>query len=304
MRVATVLQSASLMTLCTLSGCGVPEFDVYHNEAGDPSAYWINKRIRCELADLTRKNADGQYEYKYGRYIHGKHYDVEMTIYLEVNNTGGLIPTLKSTLPLSKTTSFAFGGSGELQESRDHTFTQTIAFPLSDIEAETNTTLSVDRCNFDGSNLSGVLGIKNIVDVAVSIPVTSPELQVPGSGSSGQPSDSQGGASGGAEGSNLPQYKQLFGGTIQFVVTKNISAVGPMWTLEHFSGPGGLLGLSSVSTNKLTIGFGTPSQSAPGEKPTKTKGPPANPELHDFMNTISQNQYSSQLSQVLQNTSH
>ena len=49
--------------------------------------------------------------------------------------------------------------------------------------------------------------------------------------------------------------EKVFGGSIQFLVTKNVNAVGPTWTLVHFKGPGGLLSASQVNTDKITLAF-------------------------------------------------
>jgi hypothetical protein len=62
-----------------------------------------------------------------------------------------------------------------------------------------------------------------------------------------------------------PAGKGVFGGSIQFLVTKNLSA-GPTWTLVHFKGPGPLASVSEVNTDKITLAFaqgpnaGVPSQ--------------------------------------------
>jgi hypothetical protein len=49
--------------------------------------------------------------------------------------------------------------------------------------------------------------------------------------------------------------KEAIGETIQFVITKNISGLGPTWTLTTFTGPGGLAGAERQDTNKLIISF-------------------------------------------------
>jgi hypothetical protein len=46
--------------------------------------------------------------------------------------------------------------------------------------------------------------------------------------------------------------KGVFGGTIQFIVTKNLSALGPTWSLV---GPGPLVSMSEINTDKLTFAF-------------------------------------------------
>ena len=49
--------------------------------------------------------------------------------------------------------------------------------------------------------------------------------------------------------------KGVFGGSIQFLVTKNLTAAGPTWALVSFKGPGSLVNLSEVNTDKITLAF-------------------------------------------------
>jgi hypothetical protein len=310
------MRIATFAAIATLTACGVPQYDVYYNPDGEPSAYLIDQRIRCELADLVRKDDGTNYTYRFGgdfyKYKYGwdlvhNDYDIEITIYLEVNDTGGLTPTLKAIDPINTklNTSFAFGATAEIQESRDHTYTETIAFPLSNISDEidlkNDPNQSKDQCPKDGSNLSGVLGIKDIVDLAMSLPQTDPDISTssPGGGSG------QSGSSTPASGQSQNSFKQDFGGTFQFLVTKSVSATGPAWTLTHFSGPGGLIGLSRVNTDKLTIGFGVP---MPAHKHGALAGAGQrkarpNPLLDQFMLNLNANYINSQLLQ-LQNILH
>lgn len=46
-------------------------------------------------------------------------YDAEVALTLEVNDTGGLAPSLSYMNPLTATTSFMFSGTGTLSKSRD-----------------------------------------------------------------------------------------------------------------------------------------------------------------------------------------
>ena len=46
----------------------------------------------------------------------------------------------------------------------------------------------------------------------------------------------------------------VFGGSVQFLVTKSVSALGPTWSLVHFKGPGGI-NLSEINTDKMTLAF-------------------------------------------------
>jgi hypothetical protein len=51
------------------------------------------------------------------------------------------------------------------------------------------------------------------------------------------------------------QKEKAFGQSIQFAVTKNVSALGPTWTLVRFTGPGGLFGAERIDTHELIISF-------------------------------------------------
>jgi hypothetical protein len=57
--------------------------------------------------------------------------------------------------------------------------------------------------------------------------------------------------------------KSPFGGSVQFIVTKSASGVGPVWSLVYFKGPGGV-NLSRINTDKLTFAFAKgPNQGKP-----------------------------------------
>jgi hypothetical protein len=84
--------------------------------------------------------------------------------------------------------------------------------------------LTPHDCPPPDTNLSGTLGISDFVAMA-------------------------------AQSEGLDTSNKVFGGTIQFLVTKNVNSVGPTWTLVHFKGPGGLLNFSQVNTDKITPAF-------------------------------------------------
>ncbi|WP_141713314.1 hypothetical protein [Bradyrhizobium elkanii] len=57
-----------------------------------------------------------------------------------------------------------------------------------------------------------------------------------------------------------PQYqtlglKRAFGGYVNFVITKNLNAVGPTWTLTHSKARAAFLDCPEVNTDKLTFAF-------------------------------------------------
>jgi hypothetical protein len=48
--------------------------------------------------------------------------------------------------------------------------------------------------------------------------------------------------------------KGVFGGSIQFLVTKSLTSLGPTWSLVNFKGPGGVTA-SQINTDSLTLAF-------------------------------------------------
>jgi hypothetical protein len=170
------------------------------------------------------------------KFLLNQDFDVLVSMSIEVNDTGGLSPSLAY---LSPPTSFMFSGNGALSQSRDHTFTENLQFSVREIYLDWHTWKMAKRAGADvdalgltahdcpqaDTNLSGTLGISDFVAMAAP-----------------------------SEGLTTTADK-VFGGTIQFLVTKNVSAVGPTWTLVHFKGPGGLVNASQVNTDKITLAF-------------------------------------------------
>ncbi len=228
------LLSAALMG----TGCAVPRYDVPYTEAGQPTVKSIVQRIQCEIRDMVRDDTDDPAAF-HGRFLLNQDFDVLVSMSIEVNDTGGLTPSLSYMKPLSHLTSFTFSGNGTLSESRDHTFTENLQFSVREIYLDWYTWklarlagidteaegLTAHDCPPADTNLSGTLGISDFVAMA-------------------------------AQSENLDTSSdKAFGGTIQFLVTKNVNSVGPTWTLVHFKGPGGLLNLSHVNTDKITLAF-------------------------------------------------
>ncbi|VIO75771.1 hypothetical protein CI41S_49100 [Bradyrhizobium ivorense] len=225
-----VLLSASIS-----AGCTVPHFDVPYNQSGQPTVKSIVQRIQCEIRDMVRDDSHDPVA-AHRRFLLNQDMEVLVSMSIEVNDTGGLNPTLAYLNPL---TSFTFSGSGTLSEARDHTFTENLQFSFREIYLDWYTWrlarlaglnaeelgLIPHDCPPADTNLSGTLGINDFVAMAAS-----------------------------SEGLTLGAEK-VFGGSIQFLVTKNVSSVGPTWTLVHFKGPGGLLNMSQVNTDKITLAF-------------------------------------------------
>jgi len=237
--------SCSAVLLCALvaSGCAVPHYDVPYTDIGHPTVKTIVERIQCEIRNLVRDDITDLNDPSklYGRYLLNQDFDVLIALSVDVNDTGGLTPSLSYMNALSPLTSFTFSGNGTLSESREHTFTENLQYSVRQIYLDwysyrlaeqagldpKSLGLTLHTCPQADTNLSGKLGIVDFVAMAA--------------------------ASEGLDTTSAPD--KIFGGTIQFLVTKNVSSVGPTWTLVHFKGPGGLLNLSEVNTDKITLAF-------------------------------------------------
>jgi hypothetical protein len=272
------LRICVVFTAANLAGCAVPAFDVPYDKTGSPTAYSIVKRIECELADLVRKDENGTYIYQQAPFLINEDYDAAAIISLEVNDTGGLTPAVSAISPFTAATSFAFSAGGTLQEARDQTFTENLYFSMSTFISNLKRDPEAYQCVPTDTNLSGNLGIKNIVDLASRSPYTDSTQTLTGG-------------------------KGVFGGTVQFTVTEGISATGPTWTLTHFTGPGGLVGLSHVNTDKLTIAFGPAPAQPTGQPNQNGKKNRGNLELENFLQQLVLLQVGSQILQ-LQNSLH
>jgi hypothetical protein len=219
---------ALIAALC--NSCGVPHYDVPTDNVGQPTVQTIVARIQCELRDMVRDDmGDADVTSFHRLFLLAFDYDVEASLSLEVNDTGGLAPTLSYMNPFTAATSFAFGVNGTLSESRDQNFTENMQFSIRSIYLDWKTGANPHDCPQPDTNLAGKLGIKDLVAMAALT-------------------------------SNLDQKitlsnKGVFGGSIQFLVTKNLTGAGPTWTLVKFKGPGTLAQLSEVNTDKLTLAF-------------------------------------------------
>ena len=207
-----------LASLC--GSCAVPRYDVPYVE-GTPSATSIVRRLEYELLDLVRDDTGNQ------KWLLTEDYQVAVTLSLEVNDTGGLAPSASYLNPLSKVASFAFGGSGTLSESRDHNFTENLQFSFREIYKDWKRIPTAYPPPVADTNLAGNLGIKDFVAMAETSPGLAEDRKSPNS---------------------------VFGGSVQFLVTKSVSALGPTWSLVHFKGPGGV-NLSEINTDKMTLAF-------------------------------------------------
>ncbi|WKA26388.1 hypothetical protein [Bradyrhizobium roseum] len=229
-------QTAAILALpVILANCAsvVPRYDVpIDPNTGSPTVSSIVRRLKCELANLVAPGAPHEFELLTGQY------EVGVQLDLTVNDTGGLAPSVSYV-----SGPFSFGLGAKFEQSREQFFSQKLFFSLLDLRDEIddneaafragNSSVRLTDCDgYADTNLAGNLGIKQAVDMALGSNYLRTTATLSDQGA--------------------------FGGYINFLVTKNLNSVGPMWTLTHFTGPGGLGSLSEVNTDKLTFAFAVP----------------------------------------------
>lgn len=216
----------SLLASCS----NIDRFDVPKNPVtGTPTLRSIVARIKCELAEMA---AD---DYKYKAFMDAGDFVVAIQLSLTVNDDGSLAPSFTYTYGL-----FSFNAGAKLEAQREQNFTEQLIWSIKDIrtemilaqEASRKLGREVDsfRCPIVDTNLAGELGLVKSAEMAFTSEGLNLNTKL--SGSSG-----------------------AFGGYVSFVITKNLNAVGPTWTLTHFKGPGSLAGIAEVNTDKLTFAF-------------------------------------------------
>jgi hypothetical protein len=248
------------------SGCAVPRYDVPFDSAGQPTVETIVDRIQCEIRDMVRDDTPNDVTSFHRLFLLDGDYDAQISLSLEVNDTGGLSPSLAYLNPITGATSFMFGANATFSESRDHNFTENIQLSVRTIYIDWKTNRNPHNCPTSDTNLSGDLGIRDFVAMA-------------------------------AQTRNLDQSKNsagkgVFGGSIQFLVTKNLSAVGPTWSLIHFKGPGPLANVSEVNTDKITLAF---AQGPNVGKPMQLHSNPLNLYAYSFLQQLLTSSINSQL---------
>ncbi|WFU42150.1 hypothetical protein QA640_06615 [Bradyrhizobium sp. CB82] len=213
-----------LLSSAILSGCAsvVPNFDIPSDQDG-PTIHSISRRVSCELVQLIERGD------AVSAILLGDDMDVAVQLNLTVNDTGGLSPSLSyANAP------FAFGLGGTLSQSREQNFTQKYYYSTRALQKEAAEVRKLGgnlaECWPTDTNLAGELGLRRTVELALT-------------------------------GQNIAWDKKLsddggvFGGYVNFVVTKSVNG-GPTWTLTSFTGPGSNLGsFSEVNTDKLTFAF-------------------------------------------------
>lgn len=214
-----------------LGGCASisPNFDIPIGKNDVPLTKSIVERIQCELLEMVRQDVPSPFIY--GGTLITNDFEVAMSLSLDVTDNGNINPTF--TLPYGV---FSFGGGAKLSSSRDNSLSIPLYFSFRTLLAGyMNGKSWLADCPALDTNLAGDLGLKK--SVAAAFATRSRVFQ------------------GGVAEKDADPSKGEFSGYVSFAVDKGLTAVGPTWTLTHFSGPGGLVGADEMNTDKLSFGF-------------------------------------------------
>ncbi|MBR1123748.1 hypothetical protein JQ628_19635 [Bradyrhizobium lablabi] len=256
----------TVILAASCGGCAVPNWDVPRDEYNQPTVKTIIERIQCEIRDMVRDDRPDDPASFHRKFLLNGDYEVLIALSLEVNDSGGLAPSTTYATPITPPGStFTFAANANLGQARAHTFTENVEISTRQIYLDWKSRLKSYDCPLQDHYLSGTLGIKDLVSMAAS----SPGLD-----------ESQ---------------KTVFGGSIQFVITKSLSATGPSWQIVRFKNIATLASLSEINTDKITLSFAQGSNK--GKRLPRIYG--VNRAAYEFLQQQLLNSISSQL--ILQN---
>jgi hypothetical protein len=240
---------AIIILATSLAGCSsMPPFDAPESRNGPPTVSDVIAKIECEVAQARYAPENNNPEFL--AYLHNtlnladfSQWAASVTLSLTVNDTEGLTPTGGLTLtyldPLSiPGTTFAFGASPQLYQTRQRIFTQTYTLDM--------TSLPTNACEkFEGKfpkiNLAGDLGLRDQIYMGLHA-FRRDDASDYSTGDTTNPASIGG----------IPDN---FGATASFDVFKGLTNVGPTWTLTRFMGPVGGLGYQRDDLDKMAITF-------------------------------------------------
>jgi hypothetical protein len=247
-----------------LTGCtGVPDFD----KSEEITVNHIVDHIECELYSIRRDHP------KLADQLAKEQWVASASLQLTVNDLGQLTPSSTFTTPLTKLTSFAFNGSALLEKQRERIFNQNFDILFRKLGPAPCQRLASRGYPYDPQQNN--LGLEEIVKMAFRAirndPDAFPESGAGGSGEGGGggSGNAAGGGSGNAAGA---KNTSAFSATIQFIVTKNLNAVGPTWTLQWYKGPGNLAEVARADTQLIMIEFSPGASKTAAQPHTMTSG--------------------------------
>jgi hypothetical protein len=260
----------------TCSGCAVPHYDVPYDKAGQPTVASIVARVQCEIRDMVRDYRPSDPTTFNRNFLLDGDYDLEVSLSLDVNDTGGLTPSLSYVTPLAAAaTSLTIAGSANVSGSREHNFTENIQLSTRKIYLDWKYGIDPHECPLVADTyLAGTLGIVDMVAMANSTADLDESRKLTDAG--------------------------VFGGSIQFVVTKKITATGATWMLVRFNSVSALADLSEVNTDKITLAFALGPNVGKPMRVSRAHNR-YNPYAHDFLQQLLTSSINTQLTR-LQNT--
>lgn len=229
--IGRLLSMAALLGGALCGGCAFPlSYDVPRDDYNQPTVKTIVERIQCEIRDMVRDDRPNNPDSFNRLFLLDGDYDVVVVLSLTVNDSGGLAPSVTYVSPLAQAaTTLTLSGSATLSKARTQTFTDNIQLSARQIFLDWKTGFKPYDCPAANTNLAGSLGLKDLVSMAASTPDLDEELK--------------------------SKASSVFGGSVQFVVTKSLTAVGPSWQLVLYKNIAALGNLSEVNTDQMTVAF-------------------------------------------------
>jgi hypothetical protein len=218
---------SSILFGAVLSGCTTtPQFDFDTKNPRAPTVAHIVDRVQCEILRAAKENP---------KLVEERYVSVA-NLFLQIDESAGLTPTLTWINPLAAATSFTLGGSANLSTTSQRIYEESFTIEVKDLVDNWN---AKDQKRHKGSceskddyDLAGDLGIDEVIRIALHSIDEDDTASLNGAKST-----------------------DAFGETVQFTVVKNVNAVGPNWALQRFKGPGGFIGVGRTDTHKLVISF-------------------------------------------------
>jgi hypothetical protein len=244
------LLSASIAVLLTSACAGLPPLhDVGTNRKdaneNTPPIGAIIHHVECEIANAMSDSSDPDIkaflDYDYVVYV---------SLTLDETFNEGLTPSLAYIHPFATAgTNFTLSASGALSGQQHRNFVQSFTIDL-DRKALTQTAqMDCSPLSEKSSGIRGQLGLRQVIveggrhrdQSAYLFPVLGDESNL-----DQQQKDAVSSISG--------QLLPTFASTVDFTLTYGLTGGGPMWTVTHFTGPGGTSGLVNYTrTNKNTV---------------------------------------------------
>ena len=228
--------AACFLLTSLISGCaGVPNFygstfnkpakkdTAGHYDSG-PKVNDIAKHISCELAASIKASNHAA--------MRDDNYFIKVFLTLEVDDSLDVTPSLGLIDPFTKAmTNVTTTAAGDLGGARQRIFTATYSLESAKL-ADPAWCTGVDIVSRKTYRLNGNLGFDEVVDDGLDITKDGYDLTTD-PGYAGLHIVTTGN----------DQSAPSFGSTIKFTITRQLSGLGPLWTLTRFKGPSGMSGL-------------------------------------------------------------